>query len=188
MKDGTITLNNAAYEDRGSGGGVYNEGTFAMPGGTITKNTANVFGGGVYVPAGSSSSGTISLGGNVSVSGNTAGSSASNIFIFDGDVISITEALTGTDGAVGVTKYNGYEKPGTGLFAAGSSGYTITDGDKEKFSSDEGFGIGVNTAGAYFGYDVSFDGGGASTEMSRQLLSGIRRIPLRRSPEIRGIS
>ena len=54
MTGGTISSNSAIYESNdedsygGLGGGVYNEGNFALSGGTITGNTASDAGNGIY--------------------------------------------------------------------------------------------------------------------------------------------
>lgn len=71
MEGGMISGNNATSDDGATdtrGGGVYvgANGKFEMIGGTISENTAGIFGGGVYV------SGGLSLGGDGAISNNTA--------------------------------------------------------------------------------------------------------------------
>ena len=59
----------------GNGGGVYNGGTFVMTGGSIIGNIAS-HGGGVF-----NNGDTFMLSGNVTISGNTQGSSDSNVYL-----------------------------------------------------------------------------------------------------------
>ncbi|MBR3640618.1 MAG: S-layer homology domain-containing protein, partial [Oscillibacter sp.] len=90
MNGGTITGNVAS----GKGGGVCvsNDSAFTMTGGTITGNEASR-GGGIC------SWSTITLSGNVEISGNTAGGNADNVYLTDGlytpqGIIRIAGALT----------------------------------------------------------------------------------------------
>lgn len=121
MYGGKIT-NNIADSDIGSygvGGGVYVSWTskFAMTGGEITGNTANQFGGGVYASALARASAytsggvaTVEVAGDARITGNTADSKVSNVYL-DSDTaesnfetVSAVLALTGEPtGAIGVT-------------------------------------------------------------------------------------
>lgn len=83
MYGGSITGNHAT----GNGGGVYVNGTFKMYGGSITGNSATGDGGGVYVD----SKATVTIGGDVQIAGNTAGSNTdSGIFLSSGKKLSVT--------------------------------------------------------------------------------------------------
>lgn len=74
MYGGSITGNHAT----GNGGGVSVNGTFKMYGGSITGNSTTGNGGGVYV----GSNATVTIGGDVQITGNTAGSNTdSGIFL-----------------------------------------------------------------------------------------------------------
>lgn len=86
MKGGSITSNTT-----GNGGGVYNStsATFNMTGGSITGNSAT-YNGGV------ANYGTMTVGGNARISGNTLSgdSSTSNLFLNTGKIVTI---ITGTN-------------------------------------------------------------------------------------------
>ena len=130
MYAGTITGNTAA-----SGGGVYvgADGTFRLNGGKVTKNTATVSGSGVAVD------GTFSVSGTPSVTGNTMGGGADNVWLASGRTIVVTAAFAGS---VGVN---------TAVAATASAPQVLTSGLKGKgaassFSSDNG-GFAVSTNG-----------------------------------------
>ena len=138
MYGGNITQN--GYNDTsifgGYGGGVYvaSEASFTMYGGNITGNYADKNGGGVHVgsetanftmyggsitgnhTAGSGggvnvNAGTITVGGNVNISGNWKGNenssisnnNANNVYLPTNSTITIEKALTGENSSIGVT-------------------------------------------------------------------------------------
>lgn len=109
---GTITGGN----NTGNGGGILNEGTLVLSGGSITGNIAAT-GGGIY------NGGTLQMSGAPTVKNNTGG----NIYLPDGHAtITLTATLNGTDGNIGVTM----KTPGT--FTSGLNTY----GTIAKFFSD----------------------------------------------------
>ena len=133
MNGGTIT-DNMSY----TGGGVYvgtavgnyGNNTFHMNGGAITDNTATTTGyqpgGGVYVPA----DGIFTMSGAVKITDNKNNGVQNNIYLFD-NTITITGAL-GEDASIGVTT------PSVAVVAKGD-GYTLTDDDAARFTSDAGY-------------------------------------------------
>lgn len=155
MYGGDITKNQADY-----GGGVGTSGNaanFTMYGGSITENHANKSGGGIYSTSNNisiygggvtnnsvtktgnaggiyvSSSDTLTVGGNVNISGNWKGekngsisnNNANNVYLPANSTITIEKALTGS--SIGVTTAT---EPGTGsnVTFANSSTNTITTG------------------------------------------------------------
>lgn len=155
MYGGDITKNQADY-----GGGVSTSGNtanFTMYGGSITENHANKSGGGIYSTSNNisiygggvtnnsvtktgnaggiyvSSSDTLTVGGNVNISGNWKGekngsisnNNANNVYLPANSTITIEKALTGS--SIGVTTAT---EPGTGsnVTFANSSTNTITTG------------------------------------------------------------
>ena len=193
MSGGEIKGNTAG--GAGGGGGVQIAGgTFTMEGGTISGNDTGGYGGGVNIVSGTfmlsgtaekasvitgneadgkgggiaiQNGGSLSMSGNVSVSGNTGTDGNTddvmqNVWLDSGTTISLTGALTCADGAIGVTK-----NAGVGVFAVSQDGAysAISDTDLEKFSSDEGYGVGRksgSTTEAILGYKVTYDANGAS--------------------------
>ena len=134
MYGGDITKNQADY-----GGGVYvgsETANFTMSGGSITENHANNSGGGIYSTSNNisiygggvtnnsvtktgnaggiyvSSSGTLTVGGNVNISGNWKGekngsisnNNANNVYLPANSTITIEKALTGAP--IGITTAN----------------------------------------------------------------------------------
>lgn len=155
MYGGDITKNKADY-----GGGVCTSGdtaNFTMYGGSITENHAGKIGGGIYSTSNNisiygggvtnnsvtktgnaggiyvSDSGTLTVGGNVNISGNWKGekngsisnNNANNVYLPANSTITIEKALTGS--SIGVTTAT---EPGTGsnVTFANSSTNTITTG------------------------------------------------------------
>ena len=92
MTGGSITLNTSSA---GRGGGVFNAGTFKMSGGTITGNTDGD--GGVF------NLGTFTVSGNVNITGNSKG----NVFLLNGETITVEEGkpLAAT-ARIGITAEN----------------------------------------------------------------------------------
>ena len=172
MYGGEITKNQADY-----GGGVSTSGNtanFTMYGGSITKNHANKSGGGIYSTSNNisiygggvtnnsvtktgnaggiyvSDSGTLTVGGNVNISGNWKGDSKesgskNNVYLdyYEDDfaTIVIKEALTGAP--IGVTTANA---PTAGNPVTIVTGNSIKEAYKDSFQAD-------NAA-----YGVSYDG------------------------------
>lgn len=137
MKGGTIGGGeddaNTADQD---GGGVYaSSGTFTMSGGRITGNHNN----GVFVHE----SATFTVSGAPTVTGNTRESAASNVFLA-GYKRTITIGGKLSDSAsIGVTLGAG----GAGSAIAKGKDLTekLTEADAQKFKSDKGFAVSVDT-------------------------------------------
>lgn len=181
MYGGSITQNgyNNTYRYGVYGGGVYvhTDATFTMYGGNITGNYADTNGGGVHVgsetanftmyggsitgnhTAGSGggvnvNAGTITVGGNVNISGNWKGdaqssasnNNANNVYLSeygssDGPAtIAIEEPLTGT-GSIGITTKTSVAttRNASVKIAAGKGTHAITDEDKGHFTPDTGY-------------------------------------------------
>lgn len=175
MYGGTITDNTANY-----GGGVYVAGGdtenkyFTMYGGSITENHANKSGGGIYSTSNNisiygggvtnnsvtktgnaggiyvSSSGTLTVGGNVNISGNWKGDSKesgskNNVYLdyYEDDfaTIVIEKELTGENSSIGVTTATpvATTKDASVKIAAGKGTHAITDADKGHFTPDTGY-------------------------------------------------
>ena len=139
MKGGDVIGNKS-----GKGGGVYvleaettyGKNTFHMDGGTITGNTATTTGyqpgGGVYVP----SDGIFTMSGAVKITDNTNNGVQNNIYLFN-NTITITGAL-GEDASIGVTTPS-VANVGSPVTIAKGDGYTLTDDDADRFTSDKGY-------------------------------------------------
>ena len=171
MYGGDITKNQADY-----GGGVSTSGdtaNFTMYGGSITENHANKSGGGIYSTSNNisnygggvtnnsvtktgnaggiyvSSSGTLTVGGNVNISGNWQGNenssisnnNANNVYLPANSTITIEKALTGKNSSIGVTTATpvATTKDASVKIAAGKGTYAITDEDKGHFTPDTGY-------------------------------------------------
>ena len=103
MSGGIITGNRAKGNQYKNGGGVYivqytKQGTgvitgvFTMTGGKITGNTADKYGGGVYIQ----NNGIFNVSGDANVSGNTVNGRANNVYLSDTNgVLTITGTLSG---------------------------------------------------------------------------------------------
>lgn len=143
MYGGSITENHANK----SGGGIYsNSDNISIYGGSVTNNSVTKTGkaGGIYVP----SSGTLTVGGNVNISGNWKGDSEesgskSNVYL-NGNTsgssatIVIENKLTGAP--IGVTTATSLVTNDTSIkIAAGKGTYAITDEDKGHFTPDTGY-------------------------------------------------
>lgn len=139
MNGGTIT-DNMSY----TGGGVYvgtavgnyGNNTFHMNGGAITDNTATTTGyqpgGGVYVPA----DGIFTMSGAVKITDNKNNGVQNNIYLFN-NTITITGALD-KDASIGVTTPS-EAVVGRPVTIAKGDGYTLTDDDAARFTSDAGY-------------------------------------------------
>ena len=173
MYGGDITKNKADY-----GGGVCTSGdtaNFTMYGGSITENHAGKIGGGIYSTSNNisiygggvtdnsvtkngkaggiyvSSSDTLTVGGNVNISGNWQGDSKesgskSNVYL-NGNTsgssatIVIEKKLTGENSRIGVTTATSVATtPNASVkIAAGKGTHAITDADKGHFTPDTGY-------------------------------------------------
>lgn len=171
MYGGDITKNKADY-----GGGVCTSGdtaNFTMYGGSITENHAGKIGGGIYSTSNNisiygggvtnnsvtktgnaggiyvSSSDTLTVGGNVNISGNWKGNenssisnnNANNVYLPTNSTITIEKALTGKNSSIGVTTATpvATTKDASVKIAAGKGTYAITDEDKGHFTPDTGY-------------------------------------------------
>ena len=144
MNGGNITAN-----ESWKGGGVYvgeetsyGKNTFNMNGGTITSNTATTNtgkqpGGGVYVASNS----IFTMSGAVKITGNTYKGAENNVYLFDNNEnlvpLTITGAL-GEDASIGVSTYS-VANVGSPVTIAKGDGYTLTDDDAARFTSDAGY-------------------------------------------------
>ena len=142
MYGGNITGN---YADT-NGGGVHvgsETANFTMYGGSITGNHTAGSGGGVNVSAD-----TITVGGNVNISGNWQGNenssisnnNANNVYLPTNSTITIEKALTGT-GSIGITTKTSVAttRNASVKIAAGKGTHAITDADKGHFTPDTGY-------------------------------------------------
>lgn len=176
MYGGRITQNgyNNTSLFGGYGGGVYvaSEASFTMYGGNITGNYANKNGGGVHVgsetanftmyggsitgnhTAGSGggvnvNAGTITVGGNVNISGNWKGNensrisnnNANNVYLSANSTITIEKALTGAP--IGITTANA---PTAGNPVTIVTGNSIEETYKARFQADNAaYGVSYNS-------------------------------------------
>lgn len=115
---GTIT----GGRNSSSGGGIVNNGTLTIQGGTITDNRATGHGGGIYHNGAS-----LTLSGAPVITGNTSNSLDNNVYLPSGKLITIGGSLTGADRSIGVSM----QSPGT--FTSGLASSTL----HVKFSSDD---------------------------------------------------
>lgn len=183
MHGGTITENHANT----SGGGIYSgNASFAIYGGSITNNSVNrattrggETAGGIYVPA----SGTLTVGGNVNISGNWQGDSKesgsnSNVYL-DGNTsgtsatIVIEKTLTGAP--IGVTTATSVATKDTSIKIAAGGSYTIKAGDENYFTPDAGNDyckVEIKTDGIYLTHVHS---GGTATCMAKAKCGGCRQ-------------
>ena len=139
MNGGTIT-GNTSY----TGGGVYvgtavenyGNNTFNMNGGTITGNTAthtgSETGGGVYV----AQDGIFTVSGAAKITDNKRNEENNNVYLRP-ETITITGALD-RDASIGVTTPS-VAVVGSPVTIAKGDGYTLTDDDVARFTSDAGY-------------------------------------------------
>ena len=139
MNGGTITGNTSC-----TGGGVYvgtavenyGNNTFNMNGGTITGNTAthtgSETGGGVYV----AQDGIFTVSGAAKITDNKRNEENNNVYLRP-ETITITGALD-RDVSIGVTTPS-VAVVGSPVTIAKGDGYTLTDDDAARFTSDAGY-------------------------------------------------
>lgn len=140
MNGGTITGNTSC-----TGGGVYvgtavenyGNNTFNMNGGTITGNTAantgSETGGGVYV----AQDGIFTVSGAAKITDNKRNEENNNVYLRP-ETITITGALD-RDASIGVTTPSVANVGSPVTIAKGGDGYTLTDDDAARFTSDAGY-------------------------------------------------
>ena len=133
---GEYTINKAV-----NGAGIYNEGTLTMTGGTIYYNEASGSGGGIYHA--NAADNTLNLSATPIVKNNlkridTYRTIINNIFLPTGKKITVTAALSGTNGDIGVMM----ETPGNatvdGTFTNELSAVGA-EASSQKFKSDENY-------------------------------------------------
>lgn len=142
MKSGQID-GNTAYVLPGqlcNGGGVYwNNGTFRMEGGEIRGNTTsawNMFnhGGGVFVYGGA-----LQISGDATITGNSRSGVPNNVYLkAEANIIEVAGALTGTNGAIGISTGIAPEGTTSLVVAQGTGGYDMTASDHAIFVRDLG--------------------------------------------------
>ena len=144
MYGGSITGNHTA----GDGGGIYStSNNISIYGGGVTNNSVTKTGnaGGIYV----SSSGTLTVGGNVNISGNWKGdaqssasnNNANNVYLPANSTITIEKALTGEP--IGITTANA---PTAGNPVTIVTGNSIKEAYKDSFQADNAaYGVSYNS-------------------------------------------
>ena len=148
VSDNTATFN-SRYDDASGGyygaAGVYvNGGTFTMTenaevsGNTLTDNVSgspNNYAGGVYVRNAERSN--VTVGGNVTITGNKKGSADSNVCLPKGQTIKVSGTLK--ENAIGVITETPINVVGEeAVIAEGTGSYSLTKADVSTFSSDAG--------------------------------------------------
>lgn len=124
---GNVLHTTQGYGCYGGGVAVDADSTFVMQGGAIEGNSVDTAGGGVYVIPG----GVMQLGGDVSISGNTAGDTDSNLYIAEDVTIQLINPVSGQIGVSSETA--DYHVPiGTG------DGYIMQPSDEDAFAYDSG--------------------------------------------------
>ena len=139
MYGGAITKNTSSYGGGGVHVGYFNSdaGTFNMYGGSITGNTSSGDGAGVRV----SRNAKMTISGNVKITGNKKDyrtTTDNNVYLPRNKTITVTGALTGGANSIGVTTTDLLKDGCFIAIANGTDGYTLTDGDKNAFSEDDG--------------------------------------------------
>ncbi len=132
------------------GGGIDNFGTLTLNGCTITGNTSKANGAGIWTSAGS----TLNMLGEMTVADNTADESvASNLFLSEGAVITVTGSLAGS--SIGINM-----KSETGTFTSGYSTYNSGEDPSTLFFSDLPMTVNVTSTGTEaqmaYAMDVSY--------------------------------
>ena len=119
------------YND-GNGGGIINNGTLTISGGTISYNKASGTGGGIY------HNGTaFNLSGNPTINGNTVNSSANNVYLEGAKTINISGSITGGNVYI---YYNNVSE--SRIFTT-----NLNNGSHHFFADVTDFGIGLNSSG-----------------------------------------
>jgi hypothetical protein len=127
-----------------NGGAIYNEGTLTITGGTITGNTCNGRGGGIWTERDGffGSHGTLNIQGNVVITGNTASGYPDDVYLNDGQVINVTGPLA-KGASIGVST----NSPDVSTI---TSGYATHNGGTDPntfFHSNSDFKLSANGSG-----------------------------------------
>ena len=144
----TFTSNVSTSGYYGAAGVYVNGGTFTMTenaevsGNKLTtegiNESNNNYAGGVYVRNAESSN--VTVGGNVKITGNTKitadGSISSNVCLPKGQTIKVDKALTAGSNSIGVITETPIVEGDEAVIAEGKD-YTLTEDDKNAFSSDD---------------------------------------------------
>ncbi len=104
VNEGELTMNGGTISGNTSlqnGGGIYSTGTLNIQGGTITGNAATTNGGGVYHDNVAAAS--FNMQGGPSITGNLVNEANNNIYIPANNVITRSDALTGSTETIGIS-------------------------------------------------------------------------------------
>lgn len=148
MKGGSITGNSSSGMHGAGGVSVSMSGQFHLSGGSITGNTSTQFVGGVFLDGSIEQSGgefpnpgTMTIEGSPAISGNTVGSSASDLYIqgpegsseFKPAILQKAGALT-TGATVGIFVSGGLRRT---ILATSEDGIPVSEADKAYFFSND---------------------------------------------------
>ena len=138
MNGGSISNNTGINNTRiNFGGGVWVDchGNFTMNGGEISGNTAELYGGGVYVESSTENhkSGTLTVSGNVKISGNKADGFKDNVALCEGSKITIAESGLGSNASIGVRLAYDLAEGNYAVIASG-----VDSSYADKITSDSG--------------------------------------------------
>ena len=159
MKAGTVS---GCMASRGGGVYVKNGSAFRMEGGFLTGNNASIAGGGAYVETGAD----FRISGDVRITGNSQKGTESNVFLPDGQIITVVGILS-ENAAIGVTPEI---VPAAGEIVSVTEGLTENGGTvRAVFSDDPSLMIFASDdekeAVLAVPYLLTFDGNGADGEM-----------------------
>lgn len=104
VNEGELTMNGGTISGNTSlqnGGGIYSTGTLNIQGGTITGNAATTNGGGIYHD--NSIAASFNMQGAPSITGNLVNEANNNIYIPANNVITRSDALTGSTETIGIS-------------------------------------------------------------------------------------
>ena len=148
---GSFTLSGGTIcDNRGSaGGGVYSHGNFTMSGGNISNNIVSYStGGGVYI-----GNGSFNISGSPVITGNikSSTSSANNVYLKSGKIITVIDALTNT-ASIGVTMQDktgafttGLDSNGTAAnFTSDASAYLVYPNDSGEAALDVAYSVNID--------------------------------------------
>ena len=148
---GSFTLSGGTIcDNRGSaGGGVYSHGNFTMSGGNISNNIVSYStGGGVYI-----GNGSFNISGSPVITGNikSSTSSANNVYLKSGKIITVIDALTNT-ASIGVTMQDhtgafttGLDSNGTAAnFTSDASAYLVSLNDSGEAALDVAYSVNID--------------------------------------------
>ena len=137
---GTLIMNGGSISNNTGtnfGGGVWVDcnGNFTMNGGEISGNTAEQYGGGVYVESSTENhkSGTLTVSGNVKISGNKADGFKDNVALCEGSKITIAESGLGSNASIGVRLAYDLAEGNYAVIASG-----VDSSYADKITSDSG--------------------------------------------------